>query len=59
MILRSLEDGPLSSEMVTDKIEAAFGVARGEFAADDLVFATMRLEELGLIERLDRASADQ
>lgn len=59
LILRSLDVGPLSSEEVSEKIEVALGVERGALAADDLAFATMRLEELGLIERLDSACAGQ
>jgi PqqD family protein of HPr-rel-A system len=53
LILRCLENGVLSADVLKERTEAALGVDAGELAADDFVFATMRLEELGLIERLD------
>lgn len=56
LILRCLEQGPLSREMVKEWTEAALGVALGGLAAADFAVATMRLEELGLIECLDEAS---
>jgi PqqD family protein of HPr-rel-A system len=55
-ILRSLEQGALSADSVKQKTEASLGIDPGELTADDFAFATMRLEELGLIERLDDAS---
>ena len=58
-ILRSLQQGPLSAAEVKDRTEEALDVGRGELASDDFAFATARLEELGLIERLDDASAAQ
>lgn len=59
LILRSLDEGSLSTEVLADKIEATLGLGRGELSIDDLAFATMRLEELGLIERLDSDCAVQ
>ena len=58
-ILGSLEQGALSADTVKEKTESALGIDPGELAADDFAFATMRLEELGLIERLDDVSAAQ
>ena len=52
-ILRCLEAGPLAADAVQGQTEAALGVAQGGLATDDFVFATHRLEELGLIEYLD------
>lgn len=59
LILRCLEQGPLSTERVKCWTEAALGVGQGELGADDFTFATMRLEELGLIECLDEADIVQ
>jgi PqqD family protein of HPr-rel-A system len=58
-ILRCLDNGALSADALKEWTETALGVDAGELAVDDFVFATMRLEELGLIERLDDASAAQ
>lgn len=58
-ILRCLESRVLSTDALKKWTEAALGIDVGELAADDFAFATMRLEELGLIERLDDASAVQ
>ncbi len=55
LILRCLEHGPLSTDEVKERTEVALGANPGELAADDFAFATMRLEELGLIERLEDA----
>lgn len=55
LILKCLEQGPLSTPVVKDRTEAALGVGQGELAADDFAFAVGRLEELGLIERFDEA----
>ena len=59
LILKCLEQGSLSADEVKGETEAALGVGQGELASDDFAFATMRLEELGLIERLDDANAVQ
>ena len=59
LILKCLEQGPLSADAAKERTEAALGADPGELAADDFAFATMRLEELGLIECLDDASAIQ
>lgn len=59
LILKYLEQGPLSTEAVRYQTEVELGVGEGELAADGFAFATMRLEELGLIECLDDASAVQ
>ena len=59
LILKCLEQGSLSADAAKERTEAALGADPGELAADDFAFATMRLEELGLIECLDDASAIQ
>ena len=59
LILRCLEGGPLSGEQLKKRTEVALGAGQGELVTDDFAFATMRLEELGLIECLDDASAVQ
>lgn len=59
LILKCLEQGPLSAEGVKNRTEAALGVDQGELAADDFAFAVGRLEELGLIERFDEVSDAQ
>ncbi|MBL8421548.1 MAG: HPr-rel-A system PqqD family peptide chaperone [Dechloromonas sp.] len=59
LILKCLEHGPLSAEEVKVQTEASLGVGPGELADDDFAFATSRLEELGLIDCLDAASAVQ
>ncbi|MCB1968025.1 HPr-rel-A system PqqD family peptide chaperone [Accumulibacter sp.] len=58
-ILKCLEHGSLSTAAAKERTEAALGVGPGELSADDFAFATMRLEELGLVERLDDVSAAQ
>ena len=57
LILKCLEHGPLSTATTKERTETALGLDAGELAADDFSFATIRLEELGLIERLDDVSA--
>ena len=59
LILKCVEHGPLSAEEVKVQTEASLGVGPGELADDDFAFATSRLEELGLIDCLDAASAVQ
>lgn len=59
LILRCLEQCQLSADAVKEWTETALGVDAGKLDADDFAFATMRLEELGLIERLDDAGAAQ
>ena len=59
LILKCLEHGPLSADEVKGQTEAALGVGPGELATEDFAFATSRLEELGLIDSLDDASAVQ
>ena len=59
LILRCLEHGPLSADEVKVQTEAALCVGQGELASDDFAFATTRLEELGLVDCLDDASAVQ
>jgi PqqD family protein of HPr-rel-A system len=59
LILKCLEHGPLSAEEVKVQTEGSLGVGPGELADDDFAFATSRLEELGLIDCLDAASAVQ
>ena len=55
-ILKCLEHVSLSTATAKKRTEAALGVDLGELAADDFSFATMRLEELGLVESVDDAS---
>ncbi len=59
LILKCLERGSRSIEELKDWTEAALAVGQGELASDDFSFATMRLEELGLIELLDESPAAQ
>ncbi len=59
LILKCLEYGPLSADDVKEQTEVALGVAPGELAKEDFAFATSRLEELGLIDRLEAASTVQ
>ena len=59
LILKCLEQGSRSIEGLKDWTEAALEVGQGDLASDDFVFATMRLEELGLIEYLDESLAAQ
>ena len=60
LILKCVEQhGPLSADDVREQTEVALGVAPGELAKEDFAFATSRLEELGLIDRLEAASTVQ
>jgi PqqD family protein of HPr-rel-A system len=56
LILKCLEPRPLPADKVKEHTETALGVGHGELATEDFTFATMRLEELGLIESLDAAA---
>ena len=53
LILKCLNEMPLLVDALKERTEASLGVGQGELVADDFAFATMRLEELGLIEYLD------
>ena len=57
LILKCLEHGPRSIKGVRDWTEKTLGVVQGDLDADVFEFATMRLEELGLIESLEDVSA--
>ena len=59
LILKCLEQGSRSIEAVKNWTEAALDIGQGELATEDFAFATMRLEELGLIECLDETPAVQ
>ena len=59
LILKCLLLGQMSMEALRSETEFALGVGQGDLSEGDFAFATMRLEELGLIERLDSASAVQ
>lgn len=59
LILRSLELGPLSAERVKVWTETALDVGQGELGVEGFEFAVRRLEELGLVERLDETVAVQ
>jgi PqqD family protein of HPr-rel-A system len=52
-ILTCLEQGPLSIQSVKEETERALDLAQGELASDDFLFALGRLEELGLVDRVD------
>jgi PqqD family protein of HPr-rel-A system len=56
LILKSLENGPLSVKAIIDQATTALGAVPGELVDDDFEFAAMRLEELGLIDCLEDAS---
>ena len=59
LILKCLKQGSRSLEGLKDWTEAALDVGQGDLATEDFAFATMRLEELGLIECLDESLAVQ
>ena len=59
LIMKCLDHGPMSADAVKMRTEVALGAGSGELADDDFALATMRLEELGLIECLDDASVVQ
>ena len=59
LILKCLEQGSRSIGAVKNWTEAALEVGQGDLAEEDFAFATMRLEELGLIEYLDETPAVQ
>ena len=59
LILKCLECGPLSVDVLKEQTEAALGIAPGKLAKEDFAFATSRLEELGLIDCLEAASSAQ
>lgn len=60
LILRCLESGPLSAKDLQISTESELGLLDGEHLANgDFTFATMRLEELGLIEYLDDSCVTQ
>ena len=59
LILKCLLLGQMSMEALRSQTELALGICQGDLAVEDFAFATMRLGELGLIERLDSASAVQ
>ncbi|WP_291995555.1 HPr-rel-A system PqqD family peptide chaperone [Candidatus Accumulibacter sp. ACC003] len=59
LILKCLQQGPLSMEVLRHQTEAALGVSQDELAANDFEFATTRLEELGLVEFVDDPSTAQ
>lgn len=58
-IIGCLGHGPLSKEALKVSTEAALSLDQGDLANDDFAFATMRLEELGLIDCLDESLATQ
>ena len=59
LIMKCLKQGSRSIEGLKDWTEAALEVGQGDLASDDFVFATMRLEELGLIDCLGANSSVQ
>lgn len=59
LILKSLDNGPLPLRAVIEQSTVALGGIPGELSEDDFKFATMRLEELGLLECLDDANVVQ
>lgn len=58
-ILACLEEGAVSADELKNQTEAALGVSQSELDDTDFAFALQRLEELGLIERLDDPSTAQ
>ncbi|EXI82452.1 MAG: hypothetical protein AW10_00560 [Candidatus Accumulibacter appositus] len=58
-ILECLGESALSADELKNQTEAALGVSQSELDDTDFAFALQRLEELGLIERLDDPSAAQ
>ena len=57
--LQSSSGSPVYLKTVKARTEAALGVDQGELGADQFEFATVRLEELGLIESWDEVIARQ
>ena len=54
-ILRLLDDRPLALDNLKTHVEEALGAQRGDLAEADFYFAVHRLDELGLIERVQAA----
>lgn len=52
-VLRCLNERSLSIGEIKEQAETALGIGDTELPTADFEFATMRLEELGLIERQD------
>lgn len=59
LILRGLEQSAKSLDELREFTAGELGIAAGDLDADDLAFAMARIEELGLIERLDEVVAGQ
>jgi len=59
LILKCLKQGSRSLEGLKNWTEIALEIGQGDLATGDFAFATMRLEELGLVERLDETIAVQ
>lgn len=59
LIVKCLKQGSQSIEAMKKWTEEVLEVGQGDLANDDFAFATMRLEELGLIESLDESLALQ
>ncbi|WP_300454038.1 HPr-rel-A system PqqD family peptide chaperone [Accumulibacter sp.] len=59
LILRGLEQSAKSLDELREFTASELGIATEDLDADDLAFAMARIEELGLIERLDDVVAGQ
>ena len=53
LILRCLEQGPLSADRVKGWTEAALHIGQGELGCEDFALAVARLEEIGLVDSMD------
>ncbi len=54
-VLRCLEGGPMTMDGLAGRVVQSLGIEPDELTYEDLVFATGRLEALGLIEWADGA----
>jgi PqqD family protein of HPr-rel-A system len=54
-ILRCLDQGPLTLEALAAQVAQSLALAPDELAIDDLIFATNRLEALGLVDWINEA----
>jgi PqqD family protein of HPr-rel-A system len=57
-ILGRLQDGPLALDEMVRLLARAMGIDEAGLAREDFLAVTARLDELGLIERVDRPSSD-
>ena len=55
--LECLGHGPVAMEELVGLVASAMGVNEEDLASDDFLAVAARLDELGLVERLDRPSS--